>query len=178
MIHPLSYERPHQPTLWPTSEPPLRFVLKLHQASNLHFDLRLEIDDMLLSWVLHERPSLNPAVRLRAVQVPHHSPKYMHSERRIPEGQYGAGPTIVWECGTYAPLLLEDGSQTQALRRAYRFGRLEFELCGKKKLNGGWLLERDGNLWSFSKLDDAFTSAGDPDWDDLSVLSGKSLDQI
>ena len=112
----------------------LRYVIHKHQARNLHYDLRLEWNGVLLSWAVPKGPSLNPAVKRLAVRVEDHPVEYADFEGLIPEGEYGAGPVVVWDRGTWVP---EAPDVDAALRR----GELKFTLQGEK-LKGSWVLVR------------------------------------
>src|SRR4030095_1823596 len=114
----------------------LSFVIQKHAATRLHYDFRLELDGVLVSWAVPKGPSLDPAEKRLAVHVEDHPLEYARFEGRIPEGEYGAGAVIVWDQGTWSP----DGDPRDDLKR----GRLEFHLAGKK-LSGGWLLLRMKN---------------------------------
>ena len=116
----------------PSSEK-LQFVIQKHAARRLHYDFRLEIDGALKSWAVPKGPSLDPADKRLAVHVEDHPLGYSKFEGVIPERQYGAGPVIVWDQGTWTP-------QGDA-RQGYRKGRLKFHLDGHK-LRGGWTLVR------------------------------------
>jgi len=133
----------------------LRFVVHEHKASRLHYDFRLEIGGVLKSWAVPKGPSLNPADKRLAVMVPDHALDYIDFEGIIPEGNYGAGPVVVWDAGEFIPLDTEDPEG------ALKSGRLSFELNGKK-LKGGFALARmtglprsTGKEWLLIKKKDA-----------------------
>ena len=110
-----------------------RFVVQKHDARRLHYDFRLEIDGALKSWAVPKGPSLNPADKRLAMQTEDHPLEYAGFEGVIPQGQYGAGPVMVWDQGTFEP---EGGlSATQQLER----GDLKFALHGRK-LRGSFVL--------------------------------------
>src|SRR6218665_4013670 len=110
-----------------------RFVVHKHSATADHYDLRLEHDGVLLSWAVPKGPSLNPADKRLAVHTEDHPLEYIDYEGVIPEGEYGGGPMIVWDTGTWAPMSDPD--------EALRDGDFKFRLWGEK-LKGGWMLAR------------------------------------
>jgi len=150
----------------------LIFVVQKHDASHLHYDLRLEIDGVLKSWAVPKGPSLNPKDKRLAVMVEDHPLDYAKFEGIIPEG-YGAGTVMVWDRGEF---------ECPDAEKGLKEGRFSFTLHGRK-LRGEWSLfqmkNRGEKNWLLSKKDDEFASEKDilgsqPN----SVLSGKNLEQI
>ena len=113
------------------------FVVQQHDATRMHWDLRLEINGVLASWAVPKGPSLNPADKRLAVQTEDHPLDYATFEGIIPEGNYGAGTVMVWDNGTYEV----EGSGTAAEQLAR--GDMKFRLHGHK-LRGGFALVHSG----------------------------------
>ena len=111
------------------------FVVHKHDATRLHYDLRLEIDGVLVSWAIPKGPSYDPADKRLAVQTEDHPLAYATYEGRIPEGAYGAGDSLLWESGTFDTV--PPGEAREQLAR----GRLHVALHGEK-LEGEWHLIR------------------------------------
>lgn len=111
----------------------LGFVIQKHWASRLHYDFRLELDGVLVSWAVPKGPSFDPVQKRMAIHVEDHPVKYGSFEGTIPPKQYGAGKVIVWDNGSWEPV----GDPAQGLAR----GKLEFRLHGQK-LAGLWELVR------------------------------------
>lgn len=168
---------PPQPGLFSLPVLPLRFVVKRHRASKLHTDLRIEAAGTLLSWAFYPLPSLDPAKIIHAREVGDHQIDYAMSERRIPDGSYGAGPVIVWDYGTYRPLAPFDGNEDRAVVEALQGGLLDFWVEGVN-LKGGFRLELTPKGWRLTKLEDEFAAVERVRWEDRSVLTGRSLDDV
>lgn len=111
------------------------FVIQKHFASRLHFDLRLEIDGVLVSWAVPQGPSLDPSVRRLAVRTEDHPLGYATFEGRIPDGHYGAGRVEIWDRGHFEALAGIDPIEGLA------DGHLKFQLHGER-LRGGFALVR------------------------------------
>ncbi|KQP02548.1 DNA ligase [Pseudorhodoferax sp. Leaf265] len=111
----------------------LAFVIQKHWASRLHYDLRLELDGVMVSWAVPKGPSCDPAVKQMAIHVEDHPVDYNSFEGSIPKGEYGAGKVIVWDRGSWEPV----GDARAGLAK----GKLVFHLHGQK-LAGLWELVR------------------------------------
>jgi bifunctional non-homologous end joining protein LigD len=138
----------------------LLYVVQKHRASHLHYDFRLEYNGTLLSWAVPKGPSLDPSVKRLAMQVEDHPLDYADFEGVIPEGEYGGGTVMVWDCGTWSPESVDIGT-------ALAKGNLKFTLHGKK-LKGSWVLVKThgygGNSktsWLLIKHRDEYASAED-----------------
>ncbi len=157
------------------------FVIQKHDASNLHYDFRLEIDGTLKSWAVPKGPSTDPSEKRLAVPVEDHPVEYGDFEGVIPEGQYGAGTVMIWDKGTYQNLKKEDG-KTVPMKECYDNGRIEISLKGKK-ISGGYALvkmkNRDGN-WLLIKMDDEEADArrNPVSTENKSAKSGRTLKEI
>ncbi|MFA9477903.1 DNA ligase D [Phycisphaerales bacterium AB-hyl4] len=159
-----------------------RWVVQHHDASRLHYDLRLEHDGVLLSWAVPKGPPMHPGRKALAVHVEDHPLDYADFEGTIPEGQYGGGTVLVWDRGGYEPIGADD------LAEMYQRGRLKFRLRGEK-LRGRFTLVKmagprsdGGRNWLLVKDRDEHIRADDePDITEaepLSVKTGRSLEQI
>jgi len=149
-----------------------RFVVQRHSARNLHYDLRLEMGGTLVSWAVPKGPSPNPVDKRLAMKVEDHPVEYVDFEGVIPEGEYGAGPVIVWDQGTWVPKAdPEEGLQK---------GKLLFELRGYK-LRGVWTLVKTRqaeNSWLLIKeRDDQVDEGGTESYPDDSIYSGLTVEE-
>jgi bifunctional non-homologous end joining protein LigD len=151
------------------------FVVQRHAARRLHYDFRLEVEGVLVSWAVPKGPSMNPADKRLAVQTEDHPLEYADFEGVIPAGQYGAGPVMVWDRGRYEAVEIAPGKVSVRLEGT--------------KLRGGFTLVRTGDgggdgdqrRWLLIKYRDAYA---DPSWDierpelDRSVLTGRTFQEI
>jgi bifunctional non-homologous end joining protein LigD len=139
----------------------LSFVIQKHAASHLHYDFRLELNGVLLSWAVPKGPSLDPADKRLAMHVEDHPIEYGAFEGIIPAKQYGGGTVLLWDRGTWIP----KGDPAAG----YAKGHLKFELDGEK-LKGGWTLiktrgskyggKSGDKAWLLIKENDSFAQPG------------------
>ena len=134
----------------------MRFVIHEHHAKQLHYDFRLEIDDVLKSWAIPKGPSLNPTDKRLAVMVEDHALEYFDFEGIIPKGQYGSGAVVIWDSGTYN--LLEGDDPVQTLES----GKIVMELHGNILKGGFTLVKMKGRgekNWLLIKKRDKYSQA-------------------
>lgn len=163
---------------------PRMFVVHQHDATRMHWDLRLEIDGVLCSWAVPKAPSMDPDDKRLAVKVENHPLEYVHFEAVIPDGNYGAGPMIAWDRGLFRPLI--DPA------RGMLDGEIKFELYGYK-LRGAFTLVHTGkgkrgrqsgrgsNEWLLIKKRDEPAEqhlAGKQPLSAASVLSGLTVEEL
>lgn len=169
----------------------LTFVIQKHDASRLHYDFRLEIDGVMVSWAVPKGPSLNSADRRFAAMTEDHPMAYSDFEGIIPAHQYGAGEVIIWDRGIYSPD--EDGvyswddkeDANRKMRKGLQKGKLTFYLKGEK-LEGSWTLVRFGagregkeKDWLLIKHHDEFEDTErDITEEDASVVSGQTIEDM
>jgi bifunctional non-homologous end joining protein LigD len=164
----------------------LAYVIQKHDASRLHYDLRLELDGVMKSWAVPKGPSLDPSVKRLAIHVEDHPIEYNRFEGTIPEGEYGGGTVMIWDQGTYTAA---DGEEDRgaALREGYRKGDFKFVLRGKR-LEGSWVLvrtrgrgdrSRQGQWLLIKHRDEHADAAFDPTAEYLtSSQSGRTMQEI
>jgi bifunctional non-homologous end joining protein LigD len=165
---------------------PLSFVIQKHAARRLHYDFRLELDGVLVSWAVPKGPSLDPSEKRLAVKVEDHPLDYAGFEGMIPKGEYGGGEVIVWDRGVFTPdeddqLSWDDRDEAQKrLRKMIKDGKLSIFLEGEK-LRGSWALVKlkgKDNEWLMIKHRDGFTSKTDVTEKDHSVATGRTLADV
>jgi len=156
-----------------------RFLVQKHDATRLHWDLRLEVDGVLKSWAVTRGPSLDPDIKRLAVRTEDHPLSYGGFEGIIPKGEYGGGTVMLWDTGRWQPI---KGKSAADLEK----GHLHFIVHGER-MQGEWLLirlkPRKGEKrenWLLRKLDDAHAGAGDTLVETAltSVLTGRSMAEI
>jgi bifunctional non-homologous end joining protein LigD len=156
-----------------------RFVIQKHDATRLHYDLRLEFDGVFKSWAVTRGPSLDPHDKRLAVEVEDHPLDYGDFEGTIPEGQYGGGTVQLWDRGYW---------ESDDPDRGFKKGDLKFTLEGEK-LHGSWVLVRMRNdrtggkrtNWLLIKHRDEYAREGDENTvldEDASVASGRAMAEI
>lgn len=173
----------------------LSFVIHKHHATSLHYDFRLEINGKMPSWAIPKGPTLDPKMKRLSMKVDDHDLKYRHFEGVIPEGQYGAGPVMIWDEGIYIPEVeiskgvreeIKDHQKGQkVMEEGLKKGEIKFLLNGKK-LNGSFALVKTKgfppgvkNAWLLIKHDDKYSKSGYDAKDfDFSAKSKKSLEEI
>ena len=159
-----------------------RFTVQRHRATALHYDVRLEIGGVLVSWAVPKGPTLDPSARRLAMRTEDHPIEYFDFEGVIPKAQYGAGDVIVWDWGTFEP-----EAETPDPSVALRKGEIKFVLYGEK-LRGRFTIIRTDNRggrddererWLLLHKRDADAVAG---WDaedhPRSVKSGRTNDEV
>ncbi|MBD3215013.1 MAG: DNA ligase [Candidatus Lokiarchaeota archaeon] len=156
------------------------FVIQKHDASNLHYDFRIELDGVLKSWAVPKGPSLNPSQRRLAVETEDHPIDYAEFEGIIPEDEYGGGYVIVWDLGTFENITEKDAEKV-SLKQAYENGHITILLNGirlkgefaliKTKREEQWLLIKKGDSEANREIN--ITKK----YQD-SVLSNKTIDDL
>lgn len=158
----------------------LEFVVQKHQASSLHYDLRLELDGTLKSWAVPKGPSMNPHDRHLAIAVEDHPFEYRKFEGVIPQGNYGAGKVIIWDKGTYEPRA-ESSDYQKTLQAELKAGHITFVLHGNK-LKGEFALIRNPkmgkNMWLLIKKGDSYATTKDIQKNDTSVVSNETVESV
>ncbi|MBA3900768.1 MAG: DNA ligase, partial [Bacteroidetes bacterium] len=160
----------------------LVFVVQKHDATNLHYDFRIEMDGVLLSWAIPKGPSMNPRKKRLAIMVEDHPFDYKDFEGIIPEGNYGAGAVIVWDEGTY---YFEKGLSRAQNKKIFeaemKKGHLTIHLKGKKlygKFNFVRVKSRGENAWLMIKGKDEFATDINVLKENKSIKSGKTIEAI
>ena len=160
-----------------------RFTVQRHRATALHYDVRLEIGGVLVSWAVPKGPTLDPGERRLAMRTEDHPIEYLDFEGVIPARQYGAGDVIVWDWGHFEP-----EAETPDPAAALRAGEIKFVMHGER-LRGRFVIVRtdrrgarqdaDREQWLLIHKRDAFAADG---WDaedhPSSVKTGRTNDEV
>src|SRR5437868_9245307 len=162
-----------------TKKEELSYLIQKHDATRLHYDFRLELDGVLLSWAVTKGPSLNPSDKRLAVRTEDQPLSYGTFEGTIPKGQYGGGTVMLWDEGTWEP----KGDPHAGLKK----GHLSFTLHGER-LKGGWdLVRMRGDAkrenWLLIKENDEEAASNSAEGDFLeglscSIKTSLSMDEI
>ncbi|WBL25035.1 DNA ligase D [Zunongwangia sp. HGR-M22] len=151
-----NFENTPEPEDGETSDNLNRFVIQRHQATRLHYDLRLEIGGTLKSWAVPKGPSMNPMDKRLAVHTEDHPIKYLKFQGEIPKGNYGAGQMDIWDAGTFSSKL-----DSKSVLEQYEDGDLKITLSGGK-LKGDFALvhtkQGKENHWLLIKKKDQFST--------------------
>jgi len=133
-----------------------KFIVQKHAATRLHYDFRLELDGVLLSWAITKGPCVDPSVKRLAVRTEDHPLSYASFEGSIPKGEYGGGTVMLWDEGSWEPI----GDPHEAIER----GAMHFYLRGHR-MKGEWVIfrikpDKSGGRenWLLSKIKDEYAS--------------------
>ncbi len=160
------------------------FVIQKHDATNLHYDFRIEISGTLKSWSVPKGPSTDPSVKRMAIPTEDHPLAYADFEGTIPEDQYGGGTVMIWDRGTFENRKKTEDGDPISLEDSYDMGTIEIWLKGEK-IQGGYSLikMKSGNMkgnWLLIKQDDEEADArrNPTSTQNKSVASGRTMKQI
>jgi DNA ligase D-like protein (predicted 3'-phosphoesterase) len=157
-----------------------KFVVQKHNATTLHYDLRLELEGVLKSWVVPKGPSMDPKVRRLAIPTEDHPIEYADFEGVIPKGNYGAGTVIVWDSGTFRNSKGEEKSFADNLEE----GHATFHLNGSKLIGNFALIKTNRGKsrpqWLFFKMKDEYAIPGSEITSEKpnSSKTGRSLEEV
>ncbi|MGW1054975.1 DNA polymerase ligase N-terminal domain-containing protein [Streptomyces sp. NPDC002521] len=162
-----------------------RFVVQIHDARRMHFDFRLQVDDVLKSWSVPKGPSTDPGDKRLAVPTEDHPLEYEDFEGVVPKGEYGGGTVIVWDRGTYEPLSHDRAGRPVEFAESLERGQATFRLHGTK-LHGEYALTRfrsgadEEEAWLLIRKGPAHANGhGTPDPRRArSVRTGRTLAQV
>jgi DNA ligase D-like protein (predicted 3'-phosphoesterase) len=168
---------------WKKRDNPV-FVIQQHDASSMHFDFRLEIDGVLVSWAVPKGPSTDPEDKRLAIRTEDHPMAYADFEGTIPKDEYGGGRVIVWDAGPFRNLKKNDGGEEIPLADCLENGQVEVWLEGRK-IRGGYALinSKMGGVdknWLLIKMKDEGADArrNPVSTQPKSVLSGRTIEDL
>ncbi len=177
------FERTPEPEPGEVGDGAGRFVVQRHRATALHYDFRLEIDGVLVSWAVPKGPTLDPKGRRLAMRTEDHPIEYLPFEGVIPQDEYGAGDVIIWDWGIFEP------EETDDPGAAVKAGELKFRLYGER-LRGRFTIVRtdrrdaygrsdDREKWLLlHKRDEAAVDGWDAEDHPASVKTGRTNDEV
>ncbi|MGB7843646.1 MAG: DNA polymerase ligase N-terminal domain-containing protein [Salinimicrobium sp.] len=183
-------KRDFSKTKEPRSEPSKKknkqpiFVIQKHDATNLHYDFRLEIDNTLKSWSVPKGPSTDPSVKRMAIPTEDHPISYADFEGTIPKDQYGGGTVMIWDHGIIESDKRDEDANLISLEDSFEQGSIEVVLHGNKLQGGYNLIKMKGGRmkgnWLLMKQDDEYADArrNPVSTQSKSVVSGRSLKEI
>lgn len=179
-----NFERTPEPEPGPVGDGSGRFVVQRHRASRLHYDLRLEVGGVLVSWAVPRGPTLDPDERRMAMRTEDHPIEYLDFEGTIPAGEYGAGDMIVWDWGTFTP------EETDDPTASLQAGELKFRLDGDRLRGRYTIVQTGGKRDAFGRMsepgqwllihkrDDAAAPGWDVEQHTTSVKTGRTNDEV
>lgn len=159
------------------------FVIQEHQASTHHFDVRLQVGDVLRSWAVPKGPSTDPSEKRLAVPTEDHPLEYAEFEGTIPEDEYGGGSVLVWDAGRYTNLKHDDDGNPVTVEEQLDDGHATVWLHGEK-IRGGYAFIRtdmgDEERWLLVKMEDEEADArrNPVSTERRSVLSDRTIDDV
>jgi DNA ligase D-like protein (predicted 3'-phosphoesterase) len=153
------------------------FVIQKHDARNLHYDFRIRVEGVLVSWAVPKGPSTDPSEKRLAIRTEDHPLSYADFEGVIPEGEYGAGTVMVWDRGAY-----ENLNEDERIVEGLKNGHIKINLQGEK-LKGGYALtetNKEKSWWILVKTRDEEADArrNPTSTQPTSVLTGRTLAEI
>jgi len=157
----------------------LHFVVQKHDASRLHYDFRLEINGVLVSWAVPKGPIADTTVKRLAMHVEDHPMDYIDFEGTIPKGQYGGGTVMVWDTGTYLAEGSDDVAESEKMiAKMHKEGNIKIVMSGKKLKGSYHLVQMHGKdkEWLLLKGKDDYSDK--KEFDQTSVLTGRTLEEI
>ncbi|MEX1156461.1 MAG: DNA ligase D [Chloroflexota bacterium] len=178
------FTRTPEPEPGPLGDGAGRYVVQRHRASRLHYDLRLEVGGVLVSWAVPRGPSRDPDDRRMAMRTEDHPVEYLVFEGTIPTGEYGAGDMIVWDWGTFVP------EETDDAAAALMAGELKFRLDGERLQGRFTIVQTGGKRDAFGRMtepgqwllihkrDEASVAGWDAEQLTTSVKTGRTNDEV
>ena len=158
-----------------------RFSFQMHDASQLHFDFRLEVGGVLKSWAVPKGPSTDKRQKRLAIRTEDHPLDYIDFEGVIPDKAYGAGTVLVWDIGTYENITEKDGV-IRDMEESIANGHFLIRLHGKK-LHGNYAMTRINDKeeqWLLVKMDDEYADArrNPVSTEQTSAITGRKLAEV